>query len=504
MSKKQQVEISRNTIEVLENLIKINERIWIVPDQKQSVVSKYKNCILTSHIKETFPSNLFPEWGKNLQGFGIYDGNQFVKILKGKRRPVFDFSKLKSDGTLIILDGKDTTRVEIPTVKPDMIERMEDEFQPPPFDVHIQLNWNEILKLLKMTNVINNPNLEFGSDGKDAWINTSDEDGIRTGTSIECWKPKKPFRYLLNSELLKLSKGDYEIHFSESGLSQWVNLTDRRYIYYISLNRGCWFNKPKTPTQLMLRNKDTSHVKTFSPKEYKSAGEYSKAVNRSWQKAVDAIIETGDLLDEAKKKFSGNEMVWQSFLNNLPFGLRTVERLICISRNKPLLCHPKIYNHLPPNWGTLYEIVNIGNGKPITIYENQDGETSKEPKTGFTPIELDKEDFIIKGIQEERLSINNGNGVSMKVPIIRPDMTRADIINFKKKIEHDYIHSTDSKSTETEEPTPKSFITIKVCGDVSVKSLELTKYKIEQLLKDKPEFVMEENKSFLSKLNSTT
>jgi hypothetical protein len=83
---------------------------------------------------------------------------------------------------------------------------------------------------------------------------------------------------------------------------------------------------------------------------------WANKIKGAWQKTVDAIIEAGDLLCEAKKKLSHGkfeEMVEEL----LPFSVRTAQRLMAISQCRYLKEHR---DRLPPCWTTLHALTCLG------------------------------------------------------------------------------------------------------------------------------------------------
>jgi hypothetical protein len=96
-------------------------------------------------------------------------------------------------------------------------------------------------------------------------------------------------------------------------------------------------------------------------------------IRTAWNKQVASIIETGQLLIEAKqalgfgnwvKMFSAHPLLPQNE-NRVPFGERTAEMLMEIARH-PILSNPKFASDLPPSWATLYELTAL----PHDLLEN--------------------------------------------------------------------------------------------------------------------------------------
>jgi len=82
----------------------------------------------------------------------------------------------------------------------------------------------------------------------------------------------------------------------------------------------------------------------------------ARRITAEWRNATAAIIETGRLLIEAKKKVGhGN---WMDFVRKLPFGDRTAQYLMTIAEH-PVISNPKHASDLPPSWMTLHRLTEL-------------------------------------------------------------------------------------------------------------------------------------------------
>ena len=89
----------------------------------------------------------------------------------------------------------------------------------------------------------------------------------------------------------------------------------------------------------------------------KQVEEFAKQINASWQKAVESIILTGQLLNKAKEAV-GHGRFTSMVNHDLPFGSRTAQMLMTIA-DHPVIGNPKFIAVLPPSWGTLYDLCHI-------------------------------------------------------------------------------------------------------------------------------------------------
>jgi hypothetical protein len=82
---------------------------------------------------------------------------------------------------------------------------------------------------------------------------------------------------------------------------------------------------------------------------------HAAGIKTAWNKQVAGIIETGQLLLQAKKALSGSGKFLKLFdpnIGNLPFCEDTAQLLMKIARH-PVLSKAEHVRYLPPHWGTL-------------------------------------------------------------------------------------------------------------------------------------------------------
>jgi hypothetical protein len=87
--------------------------------------------------------------------------------------------------------------------------------------------------------------------------------------------------------------------------------------------------------------------------------EHADRINEAWQKGVDAVIETGLRIEDAKADLSYGEYE-KMVRTDLHFSPQTALKLRAIASNK-VLSNPAHVRHLPPSWGTLSELAVIAN-----------------------------------------------------------------------------------------------------------------------------------------------
>jgi hypothetical protein len=85
--------------------------------------------------------------------------------------------------------------------------------------------------------------------------------------------------------------------------------------------------------------------------------EWADQIKSAWQKSVEGIIECGRLLIEAKAALLHGK--FEAMVEaDLPFSLRTAERLMKIAGNDRL-ANPTHVSLLPPHWGTPHALTKL-------------------------------------------------------------------------------------------------------------------------------------------------
>lgn len=84
---------------------------------------------------------------------------------------------------------------------------------------------------------------------------------------------------------------------------------------------------------------------------------YGHKITKAWQSSVEAILEVGRLLIEAKAELAHGEFE-QMVRQSCPFGKRTAERLMKIA-NHPVLGKATHGSDLPASWRTLDELARF-------------------------------------------------------------------------------------------------------------------------------------------------
>ena len=91
------------------------------------------------------------------------------------------------------------------------------------------------------------------------------------------------------------------------------------------------------------------------------------SANAAWKKTIEAYIETGRILNKAKRLVGhGN---WTQFVEKLDFGQRTANCLMEVAEHR-VLSNSKHASNLPRSWSTLYRMTALNETELETLLDN--------------------------------------------------------------------------------------------------------------------------------------
>ena len=88
--------------------------------------------------------------------------------------------------------------------------------------------------------------------------------------------------------------------------------------------------------------------------------DYAKAINSSWHKTTDSVLETARLCAEANKKFAAAEPK-KELIKKLDFSSATFSKLVTIGQD-PRLQEAPVRALLPPNYSIVYRVAKLSAG----------------------------------------------------------------------------------------------------------------------------------------------
>lgn len=103
--------------------------------------------------------------------------------------------------------------------------------------------------------------------------------------------------------------------------------------------------------------KGQSTAVTIIAPDPKTPDEYAARITACWRKSAEAFIEAGRWLIRAKNELEHGQF-GKMIEDNLPFKASTAQRLMIVAADQ-WIANPAHVQHLPPHWGTLYEITKL-------------------------------------------------------------------------------------------------------------------------------------------------
>jgi N6-adenosine-specific RNA methylase IME4 len=86
---------------------------------------------------------------------------------------------------------------------------------------------------------------------------------------------------------------------------------------------------------------------------------WAERIAKAWQSSLVGIFESGRLIAASKESLDHGEFLGM-ITDDLPFCARTAQRLMAIAADDRLTDATHV-SHLPPHWGTLYELTKMSN-----------------------------------------------------------------------------------------------------------------------------------------------
>jgi N6-adenosine-specific RNA methylase IME4 len=116
---------------------------------------------------------------------------------------------------------------------------------------------------------------------------------------------------------------------------------------------------------------------------------WAARIEAAWRSAVDGVLETGRLLAEAKANLPHGAFT-AMIEADLPFKPSTAQRLMRIAADERLT-NPAHVQHLPPHWGTLYELTKLS-----------DQQFEAKLAAGDIHPEMERRELVVAAIRERR------------------------------------------------------------------------------------------------------
>ena len=212
--------LSKNTIEILDNFTSINPSILVKKGNKLRTIAIEKNVFANAEIEETFD-----------QDFAIYDLNSFLGALSLFEKPTLDFQK----GYVNISQAGNSCKYFFadPAV---IVTPPEEDISLPDVDIKFKLPHASIDKLLKAASILAVEDDIIKSNGGKVVMEAADNKNSSSNSfTIELGSyDGEDFSASVKTYHINIIPTDYDIEVSKAGISKWYS-KDRSVTYYIAM-----------------------------------------------------------------------------------------------------------------------------------------------------------------------------------------------------------------------------------------------------------------------------
>jgi hypothetical protein len=203
------MKLSSETLTVLQNFAKLNSGIQFKTGNKIKTISTGKNVLAEATLKDSFP-----------QDFCVYDLNKFLTIHSIGKDTDIDFD----DINIIFNFGRNKTKYR-KTEKESILIPPDKELTLPSVDITFSLSKEDFDSIMKITNVLQSPNLVVESEGDAINLTSCDvkDSSADTNTIQVADGTGQRFKMVFLTENLRMIPGAYDVQISSKGLSLFKN-----------------------------------------------------------------------------------------------------------------------------------------------------------------------------------------------------------------------------------------------------------------------------------------
>lgn len=217
---------SNETVEILKNFATINSGILFKKGNVIRTISTQKNILAEAKIAESFPND-----------FGIYDLGNFLQIVSTYNdAPKIDFN----DSNVIITGLGNRSKTQYRYCAPGMVVvPPEKNISMPNPEVSFELSEGDLKWILNISSILSTPQIAIESDGEKIYVTNFDvKDDSTSQQSLDlCDGNGDIFKYILNTENIKVLPGSYSVEISTKGIAHFKNKT-KELKYWITTEPG--------------------------------------------------------------------------------------------------------------------------------------------------------------------------------------------------------------------------------------------------------------------------
>lgn len=218
------MELSSQTLQVLNNFASVNSNIVIHTGNVLRTVSESKTILARAEIEEEFP-----------KGFGIYELNEFLSALSLVETPRISFGEHNMD----ISDGSGRSSLKYFYSDPSILTTTNNEIVMPSADVTFRLDHETMNRIKKAASVLGHT--EVSVQNEDGVIvlavaNNEDTSSNAIKIAVDGEASSEDFKYIFSIANLKMIEGDYDVSLSKKLISHFVN-TESNVEYWVALQK---------------------------------------------------------------------------------------------------------------------------------------------------------------------------------------------------------------------------------------------------------------------------
>jgi hypothetical protein len=223
------MKISETTINILKNFSSINSGLSVKPGQTLRTISKQQNVLAKATVTENF-----------LDEIVIFDLNRFLGVVTSLNDPDISISgkklSIKSGGDETLYGLSDESMIVAPPAKDLKVENAE---------VNFTLSKENLSQVLKISGVMGLSNIAVIGNGKKiTFVTLNAVDNESDTFSVDVGATKAKFKFIFNTENLKMIPGNYTVAISSKGIAYFKNNSDP-IEYWIATEAGSSYDGEK-------------------------------------------------------------------------------------------------------------------------------------------------------------------------------------------------------------------------------------------------------------------
>ena len=198
------MQFSDNTISILKNFSGINPSILFKPGNTVRTISPQKSVMAEAIIDESIDSNA-----------AIYDLSRFLATLSLFDDPDIEFADTK------FTISSNRSRVNYTYAAESMIIAPPDkEIQLPTPEVVVNVNWEDIQKVIRAASVLQLGEIAFKGDGETVRLAAIDSKNPTADIfDVVVGESSSHFEMIIKVENLRVMQNDYEVSLSSKGMA---------------------------------------------------------------------------------------------------------------------------------------------------------------------------------------------------------------------------------------------------------------------------------------------